>query len=153
MDKHFHTLKHKVWLPFQLALGPVFLRWFEGLKKEKIWGNRCPQCRKVLAPARSFCPECNVNMDEWVEVGPEGTIVSWTKATKDSFAAPAPPPFIAALIRLDGLDCDFLHILGGFDCNDTNTVKTKVKRGARVKAVWSEKKKGHMLDIKYFQPL
>ena len=153
MAKHFSTLEANVWLPYRFALGPVFHRWFEGLKEEKIWGNKCPKCNKVLVPARSFCPECNVDMDEWVEISQEGELVAWTRATKAFFGAPKETPFIGALIRLDGTDCDFLHLLGGFDPNDRETVKSKVKRGSRVKAVWSEEKKGHMLDLKYFEPI
>lgn len=153
MTKHFSTLEHNVWLPYRFALGPVFYRWFEGLKEEKIWGSRCPQCKKVLVPARSFCPECNQDMDEWVELSPEGRVVTWTLAAKEFFGAPAHPPLISALIRLDGADCELLHLIAGFDVSDPEAVKQKVKKGARVRAVWNEEKKGSMLDLEYFEPI
>jgi len=153
MAKHFSTHELNVWLPFRFALGPVFKKWFDGLKEEKIWGTRCPKCHKVLVPARSFCPECNVDMDEWVEVSQEGTIETWVRAIKPFYGMPVATPFIAALIRLDDTDCSFLHLVGGLDAGDSNAVKAKIKRGTRVKAVWAGEKKGHMFDLSHFQPI
>ena len=153
MAKHFSTEEHHVWLPYHFALGPVYHRWFEGLKEEKIWGNRCPECNKVLVPARSFCPDCNVDMDEWIEVAQEGRIVIWTLAQKDFFGAPASAPYIYAMIRLDNTDCNLLHLVGGVDMADAAGLKNKIARGTRVRAVWNKEKKGHMMDIKYFEPI
>ena len=153
MTKHFSTMEHDVCLPYRFALGPDFHKWFEGLKEEKIWGTKCPQCSKVLVPARTFCPECNADMDEWVEVAQEGEIVSWVQANRPFYGAPVEPPFFAALIRLDGTACNFLHLVGGQDGGDAEAAKAKVRRGSRVKAVWADEKKGHMLDLKYFQPV
>ncbi len=153
MAKHFSTLQHNIWLPHHFALGPAFLRWFEGLKVEKILGNKCPKCGKILVPARSFCPECNVDMDEWMEVSQEGEIVSATIIHKAFFGAPMEPPYIQGLIRLDGTDCDFLHMVGGVDMSENAGIQSKIARGTRVRAVWNEEKKGHMLDLKYFQPV
>jgi uncharacterized OB-fold protein len=92
-------------------------------------------------------------MDEWVEVAQEGEIVSWVQANRPFYAAPAEPPFIAALIRLDGTQCTFLHLVGDPNAADPEAVKAKIQRGTRVKAVWADEKKGHMLDLKYFQPI
>ena len=152
MAKHFNTMEHSIWLPYQFAVGPVFHRFYEGLKEEKILGNRCPACGKVLVPARTFCTECYVDMDEWIEVSQEGEVVTWTLANCDFYGMPVSTPFIGALIRLDGTDCNFLHLIGGIDVSD-DAVRNKIKRGSRVKAVWNEEKKGHMLDIKYFKPV
>ena len=153
MAKHFNTALNNIWLPYHFALGPAFHRWFEGLKQEKILGNKCPKCKKVLVPARSFCPECNVDMGEWVEVSQEGQIVTYTIAHKDFYGAPSKPPFVYAMIRLDGTDCNFLHLVGNVDLSDPKKLTSKITQGIRVKAVWNKEKKGHMLDLKYFQPV
>lgn len=153
MAKHFSTLRHDVWLPYRFAVGPTFYRFYEGLKEEKILGNKCPKCGKVLVPARTFCPECYVDMEDWVEVSQEGEVVAWTLANYEFFGMPTEPPFIGALIKLDGADCNFLHLVGGFDLNDLDTVRSKIKPGTQVKAVWTDEKRGHMLDIKYFKPI
>ena len=153
MTKHFHTLKHDVWLPYKFAVGPTFNRFYEGLKEEKILGNKCPECGKILVPARTFCPKCFVDMGEWVEVSQEGAVVSWTLANHPVFGMPLDPPFIGALIRLDGTSCNFLHLIGGLALNDPDSVRSRLQCGSRVKAVWSDEKKGHLLDIKYFEPV
>jgi len=153
MAKYFQTLRHDVWLPYKFAVGPTFNRFYEGLKEEKILGNQCPECGRILVPARTFCPTCYVDMGEWIEVSQEGEIVSWSLARDEFFGMPVDPPFIGALIRLDGTDCDFLHLIGGFDLSSQDTVRGKIKQGARVKAVWSDEKTGHLLDIKYFEPV
>ena len=153
MAKHYSTLVHHVWLPYKFAVGPAFQRFYEGLKEEKIWGNACPACGKVLVPARSFCPDCRVDMEDWREVSTEGEIMTWTMALEPFFGMPAEPPFISALIRLDGTDCELLHLVGGPGLDDPETVRQKIKKGTRVKAVWQEEKQGHMLDIRYFEPI
>jgi len=151
MGKHYKTLRHDVWLPHEFAVGPVFERFYEGLKQEIIWGTKCSGCKKTLVPARTFCPECLVDMNEWVQVSQKGKLVSWTLANYQFYGAPTEPPFVGALIRLEDCDCDFLHLLGGPEFEDLSTIKSKLKKGSDVRAVWNEEKKGHMLDIKYFK--
>jgi len=153
MTKHFNTLKHNVWLPYRYAVGPVFNRFYEGLKEEKIWANQCPACSKILVPPRSFCPRCSVDMGEWVEAAQEGEIVTWMTANEPFFGQPVQPPFIGALIRLDGTDCNFLHLIGGINLGDPEALREKVKEGTRVKAVWRPEKKGEMMDIMYFESI
>jgi uncharacterized OB-fold protein len=153
MGKHYQTLHHDIWLPYKFSVGQAFHRFYEGLKEEKIFGNQCPQCKKILVPPRSFCPVCYVDMDEWVESSQEGEVVSWTLIHKKCYGMPYDPPFISALIRLKGTDCNFLHLIGGIDLGDGSRVAERIRRGSRVRAVWSEEKKGHMLDIKHFEPV
>ncbi len=153
MTKNYSTLRHEVWLPYKYSVGPVFQRFYEGLKQEKLLGNKCPVCKKVYVPARTFCPACYVDMGEWKELAQEGEIIAWVIANEDFFGMPVDTPFVGALIRLDGTDCNFLHIVGGIDLNDGKAVKTKINRGMKVKAVWRSEKSGHMTDILYFKPL
>jgi len=149
MSKDYNTLRHVVRLPHSYAAGPVWTRFYEGLKEEKIYGTRCDKCSRIYVPARSFCPNCLENLDEWVEVSQEGEVVSWAySSNREFFGMQVKPPFIIALIRLDNTDSNLLHFVGGVDF-DKNTIKA----GQRVRAVWNEEKKGHMMDIKYFEPI
>ena len=66
---------------------------------------------------------------------------------------PTKPPFIGALIKLDGTDVNFLHLIGGFDLSDPEHVRKTVKNGMKVKALWNDEKKGTIMDIKYFTPV
>ncbi len=153
MKKDFYTLENVIRLPHKYAAGPSFTRFYSGLKEEKILGTVCPSCKKTFVPARSFCPGCLVDLDEWVEVSQEGEVVSWAYTEKEFFGMPGTPPAIVALIKLDGTDCNFLHLIGGIEMGDRDRVSSTVKRGTRVRAAWNDEKKGHMLDIKYFEPV
>lgn len=153
-EKEYRTLETQVLLPYKLAYGQTWTRFFDGLKEEKIWGTKCPKCQRLLVPARTFCPRCFVNTDEWIECPQEGTLLSWSLTNYTYFAQPIDPPFITGLIKLDGVDANFLHLVGGdFDLSDLEDVRKNIKNGIRVKAVWQEEKKGHILDIKYFAPV
>ena len=153
MEREYRTLQTEVRLPYQLAYGATWTRYFEGMKQEKIFGTRCSKCSRVLVPARTFCPRCFVDTEEWIECAQEGTLIAWCLTNYTYFAQPLKPPFITAMILLDGTDTNFLHLLGGFDMNDLETVRRTVKNGMRVRAVWEKKKKGHILDLRYFTPV
>lgn len=153
MAKEYKTLKTFVELPYEVAYGATFTRFFEGLKEEKIWGTKCGKCNRVLVPARSFCPRCFVDLDEWVEVNQTGTVETWCLVNYNYYGMAKEPPYITAIIRLEGADVGFAHFVGGFDLNDLNKVKEKVKIGAKVKAVWNKGKKGDIFDLEYFEPV
>jgi len=140
-------------IPYEVSLGSTWYRFFEGLKNEKIFGTKCPKCQRVLVAARTFCPRCFVDMEEWVEVSQVGELIAWALTDFEFFGMPTKPPFISAFIHLEGADSNFLHLLGGFDLNNIDAVRKTVKNGMKVKAVWREKKTGSILDIKYFEPI
>jgi len=140
-------------IPYQLAYGPSWFRFFEGLKEERIFGTKCRRCRRVLVPARAFCPRCFEDMEEWIEVSDEGTVINWSICNLQFFEQPMPPPFITTWIRLDGADNSFMHFIGGFDLSDLDLVNRTMTRNVRVKAEWKKEKEGSILDIMYFKPL
>jgi uncharacterized OB-fold protein len=56
-------------------------------------------------------------------------------------------PVAYGIIKLDGADTGFVHMLGEVDLD-------KIKIGMRVKAVFREdERKGNILDINYFKPV
>jgi len=141
-------------VPYEMALGPTWTRFFEGFKEKKILGTKCNKCGRVLVPARPFCPRCFEPMEEWVEVAQEGTIVTWSYVNYTYFGVtPDMIPVIAATIKLDGVDCamGMSTRIGGFDIKDFDLVTKKVKVGARVKAVWRRKRQGNFRDIDYWK--
>lgn len=90
-------------------------RWLRGLQEGKIYGTRCPRCRYTYVPARRFCERClgELSEDAWIEVGPQGTLVSWTRVHVAPDGAPLVPPRTIGLIRLDGADAVLVHELIG----------------------------------------
>lgn len=129
--------------------GSKFLR--ELRDNKKIMGLKCPKCNKVYVPPRSTCKECFSKLDEWVEVSPEGKLLTYTvlrvarDAEKDVLKRQLPVAY--GIIKLDGADTGFVHMLGEVDLDN-------IKIGMRVKAVFREdERKGNILDINYFKPV
>lgn len=134
-------------IPYRWAAGMTATRFYRELAEgQKIFGTRCDKCQRVLFPARQSCSQCFQNTSEWIEVGPAGTVQTFTVAR---YAVPllgAEPPVIYALIKLDGADTAFIHRLDEVEA-------ASVKTGMRVTAQFAPEAKGHILDIAYFKPL
>jgi len=146
-------MEAEVSIPYESATGPTWHRYFESFKHEKIFGTKCPECGRVLVPARSFCSDCFVEMDDWIELSNEGEVTGWSLTNYHYFGMPTEPPFISAKILLDGADNTFSHLVGGFDLNDLELVRRTMKIGTRGRAVWRKEKKGCILDVEYFIPI
>ena len=136
----------KVNLPFSYSAGRTASRFFVELRdNEKIMGKRCPQCRRVIVPAQLFCREGFVETDEWVEVSPQGTLISFTVVYRKEPHHPTDTPFAYGIIQLDGADTSMVHILGEVDPAD-------IKHGMRLCAIFKENRVGNILDISHFKP-
>ena len=153
MKKECDVITDEIEVNYEVNYGPTWIKFFEGMKDERRLGSRCSKCGRILVPARSYCPRCFVGVNNFIEVSQEGSIVAWALTEYEYFGMPTKPPFIGALIKLDGTDCNFLHLIGGIDLSDPEKVRRTVQNGMKVKAVWNEEKKGHILDIKYFKPV
>ena len=138
----------KVAIPYTYSAGRVGSRFLIGLRDEKkIRGLRCPKCNKVYVPPRSTCKDCFSLLSEWVDVSDEGTLLTYTVVREQNDAAqPAKVPFAYGIIKLDGADTGFVHMLGGVDFES-------IKIGMRVKAIFKDKRTASILDINYFKPI
>ena len=139
-------------IPFRYTAGKVLSKFFQALKEKKIIAVRCPKCQRVLLPPRAFCEMCYVPLSEWVEVGDTGIIRAFQICCQQFLGAPQ-PPWASGLINLDGVDTAMLHFIGGVDLENIQQAKEAIKIGTRVKAVWSEERKGVITDIQYFKPV
>ncbi len=129
-------------LQFNYAAGEAASRFLIALRDEqRIYGTRCPDCRRVLVPARSFCPRCFVETREWVEVGPAGTLAAFARAPL--LPRSSAPALALALIRLDGADTALVHRV--------KVNASALRIGLRITAVFAETRSGSILDIEYFE--
>jgi len=140
-------------VPYELAIGPTWSKFFDYLEEEKIMGKKCKKCNRIMVPPRAFCPRCFEETDEWVEVSQEGIIETWSYATLKFYGQIPDPPFISGQFRLDGADTGFFHRIAGFDLSNFDEVNKIVKLGGRVKAVWRKEKMGDIMDLDYFIPI
>ena len=138
----------RIRLPYTWHVGKVGSRFYQEIKDNcKIWGIKCPKCERVFVPPRETCPRCYCDTREWVELSDTGTLLTYT-VTRYSVPGiqPQKPPFALGIIKLDGANSGFVHLLGEVSLDNISV-------GMRVKAVFREVREGNYLDIKYFKPI
>jgi len=110
----------KMALPNQYFAGRVGSKFIIALRDEnKILGVRCEKCNKVFVPPREYCEKCLSKLDEnWVELSNEGVITNYTVVNYNDKHLPRSAPYILALIKVDGADTPFPHIVEGIDVED-----------------------------------
>jgi uncharacterized protein len=144
-EEMVHSGRIKV--PYRWWVGETGSRFFIALRDEqKILGTRCPKCDWVFVPPRKTCGRCFHPEMEWREVGPGGTLVTWTIPRYTETIHPRQPPFAFGIVRLDGADTGITHLVGEFR-------ETDLRAGTRLEAVFREKTEGNILDICYFRPV
>ncbi len=128
------------------SLGPVLSRFMAGLAAGRILGARAAD-GTVHAPPFEYDPVTRQppSPDELVEVGPGGTVVTWSWMPEPLEGQPLPHPFGWALIRLDGADTAMLHAV------DAGSA-ANMRIGMRVRPRWADERVGSMRDIACFEP-
>ena len=89
---------HVLEYPYRRSLGPVLGRFFEDLRDRRITGIR-DRSGRVMVPPQEYDPLTSEPLDEFVEVGPGGEIVSWTWVAKPRAKQPMDRPFAYAPSR------------------------------------------------------
>jgi uncharacterized OB-fold protein len=146
-NKWAYQVPGKLELPYKYFAGEFDSKFLAALRdSQKIMGARCPKCKKVFIPPRSSCEICFGKIDEWVEIGPKGKITSFCVVNYKEPYMPMEPPYVLALIKLDGADSAFTHLV-------SEIAPDKVKVGMTVEPVFAEQRKASILDIKYFKPV
>ena len=140
------TAEHVLEFPggYTRTTGPVIGRFLTELRAGRIVGVRTAEGR-VLVPPLEYDPATGDPVtDEYVEVGPAGTVTTSAWVTRPRPEHPLDRPFAWALIKLDGADTALAHIV--------RERVDEVKVGSRVKAVWAAdgERKGTIRDIDCF---
>jgi uncharacterized OB-fold protein len=126
------------------SLGPVLSRFMTALAAGRILGARGADGR-VHAPPFEYDPLSAEPPAELIEVGPGGTVISWSWMPEPLEGQPLTEPFAWALIRLDGADTAMLHAV---DPGSAAAMRT----GMRVRPRWSASRVGSIRDIACFEP-
>ena len=126
------------------SLGPVLSEFMTALAGRRILAARGADGR-VHAPPFEYDPVTSEPPGELTEVGPEGTVVSWSWMPEPLAGQPLAGPFAWALIRLDGADTAMLHAV---DAGSAAAMRT----GLRVRPRWSASRAGSIRDIACFEP-
>lgn len=138
------TLKGQISVPYTWWAGETASRFLVSIRDhKKFLGTRCNSCGTVYVPPRRNCGRCFADMDEWTDISDEGVIEAHTIVHYAHPVQPVKPPFAYALIKLDGADVGFLHLIE----KDLD----KLKNGLRVRAKFRTERTGHILDIDSFE--
>ena len=139
---------------------PVTSRYTYGLAGERffrhimneglIFGTRCKQCGITYVPARAFCERCLSELEEWVNLGTQGEVHTFTELHAAYDGSPLEEPALVAFIRMGDSESTggLVHLLG-------DVAPEEVKIGMRVEAVFKPEgeRQGSITDILYFRPV
>jgi hypothetical protein len=129
--------------------GEAASRFFAELKESRrIMGATCPSCKRVLVPARSFCDACFKRTTDWVEVGPEGTMETFTIITA-AFPGLPEPPIVMAYVTMDGADTALVNILYGLDLSDIDAAAARLQDQPRIRAKFVDEPQGRITDFSF----
>ncbi len=126
------------------SLGPVLTQFMAGLAQRRILGSRSADGRVHVPPAE-YDPVTFAPPEELVEVGPDGTVLTWSWQPQPREGQPLDRPFAWALSRLDGADTGRLHAGPAGPAASMQT-------GMRVRPRWADAVAGHITDIVCFEP-
>jgi uncharacterized OB-fold protein len=126
------------------SLGPVLGQFMTGLRERRVLGARSAD-GTVHAPPFEYDPVTYLPPEELVQVGPAGTVLTWTWLDRPLSGQPLNRPFGWALIRLDGADTAMLHAV---DAGSAAAMRT----GMRVRPRWAGMRVGSIRDIECFEP-
>ncbi len=130
--------------PYGRTLGATYGRFFTGLRDGRIEGTRGAD-GTVHVPPIEFDPLTGTACTEWVEVGTEGTVTTWSWQPVPVEGTPLGHPFAWALIRLDGADHPMLHAVDA-------GAPERMASGMRVRVRWAAERGTGIGDIACFEP-
>ncbi len=138
------VVESTITFPYKRSLGPVLGAFMTALTEQRLIGIRSGD--RVICPPLEWDPDTGIELPhDFVEVGPAGTVESWTWVAQPSSQHPLDKPFAFALIRLDGADTAIMHAV------DAGSIDA-MSDGMRVAPRWRAERKGHITDIEAFVP-
>jgi hypothetical protein len=139
-----YSADHVLEYPYVRSVGPVVGAFLTGLRDGKVVGIK-GSGGKVIVPPTEYDPDTGEETAGIVDVGPEGTVTTWSWVAQPRPKHPSTEPFAWVLVQFDGADTAFLHILKA-DGPDA------VHSGLRVRPEFAPEAErvGHVNDIRHF---
>ena len=137
-------VENTITFPYVRSLGPVTGAFMTALTEKRILGIRNGD--GVICPPMEWDPATGAELaHDMVEVGPAGTVESWTWVPEPTTQHPLDRPFAFAFVRLDGATTPMLHAV---DAGSPDAMAD----GLRVAPRWKGERIGHLTDIACFVP-
>ena len=139
--------EHFLQYPYRRATGPILGRFFTEIRDNGRFMGVRTTSGEVLCPPVDADPDSleDLSVDDMVEVGPAGSVTSWTWLSEPLPNNPLQRPFAWALIKLDGANSALLHVV---DAGSESKMRTEM----RVIPRFAEERTGGIRDIAYFVP-
>lgn len=138
-------------IKYDHSAGETASRFLRALRDDgAILGTHCPDCERVLVPPRGFCERCFVDTTDWIQVGPEGHVESFTVAPRSLGAGPE-GPLALAYVQFDGADTAMVNLVEGLDLSDPAAAAEELSIGTRVTAVFDppDEREARITDFHY----
>jgi len=139
--------EHVLQFRYRRSTGPILGRFFTEIRDRRRFLGVKIASGKVLCPPVDVDPDSleDLSMEDMVEVGPAGSVTTWTWLPEPRPGNPLERPFAWALIRLDGADSALLHAV------DAGT-ESAMRTGMRVRPQFRGEPDGDIRDIACFVP-
>ncbi len=138
------TVESTIKFPYKRSLGPVIGPFMTALAEQRFIAIRSGS--RVICPPLEWDPETAAELPrDFVDVGPAGTVCTWSWVSRPTEQHPLDRPFAFALIKLDGADTALTHVV---DVESIDQMST----GMRVAPRWRAERLGHITDVEAFVP-
>lgn len=125
--------------PYRRSVGEALSKFLTALRDDAvILGRRCGRCHLVVVPALEYCDICSAELDDWIPLGPDGTVTGLTRMPGGLAGAPLDGPVAVVRVRLDGADVDLVHL---------SNQPAELRVGSRVRPAWRDERTGSIADI------
>lgn len=116
-------------LRYDYTPGIATTRFLRTIKEKRLVGERCPETGKVYIPPRGVSPVSGLPTTEQVELGLDGTMVSYCVVNLDFTGNAQEIPYVSALILVDGSDIPIYGLVREIPYDE-------VRVGMRLTSVW-----------------
>jgi uncharacterized OB-fold protein len=134
------------------SVGPVVGRFLTELRDGRVVGVRTAGGRVLVPPTEYDPADGSAVTGDYVEVGPAGTVETWSWVPRPRPAHPLQRPFGWALIKLDGADTALLHAVDLGPVEPGGKPPRALAAGLRVRPKWRTERTGAIGDIECFRP-
>jgi uncharacterized OB-fold protein len=146
-----YELQDELHYYFRYSYGGISHFFREIVERQQLHITRCPRCDQAFCPPRADCPTC-WERTTWEPHTGDGVVVSpvycfWTQVNSP-VRRYTQPPFVYALVRLDGVENALHSLVHTLDPRPNHAVRV----GTRVEVRFREDRRGEAADF-YFVPV
>lgn len=137
----FYEIEDQIVMNYKYSLGGQSRFFIELKENRRIFGAKCPKCGTVYCPPRIACAKC-YQPTEWIPLKDTGVIKVATLVWYSTSKFITHVPYAVGYIQLDGASTAICHSV-----LSENLVPSKIRPGARVRAVFKKKREGKITDF------